>query len=329
MTVDAALHPDVAHAAAYWYVQLGSGTASDADYQAWRAWRSADPEHERAWLRTEALSRQFDGIAPHAGLAALDRAPRSRRRAVTQLALLLTVGATASVAYRRSDWGLPAHRYRTATGAQRHVTLADGSRLLLNTATDVEVAFDASQRLLRLHDGEIMLETAHEQTTAYRPLRVATSAGTLTALGTRFIVRQETHDVLCSVQQGAVRVAPKAPGATPTVLQAGQQVRFRRDGIDRTEAFDSAGEAWTSGMLFADRMPLGAFVAEVGRYRRGYLGCDQAVAHLAISGAFPVADTDAIVQSLVDTLPLRATMLTRYWVRLAARSAPENILHKD
>ena len=54
------IDPRALDGAVEWFLRLTSGTASDADHAAWQAWRRADPEHERAWQRTEALTRRFE-----------------------------------------------------------------------------------------------------------------------------------------------------------------------------------------------------------------------------------------------------------------------------
>ena len=71
-------------------------------------------------------------------------------------------------------------------------------------------------------------------------------------------------------------------------------------------------------MLIADRMPMSQFVAELGRYRRGTLRCDPAVARLPVSGAFPLADTDATLSLLEQTRPVKMRYFTRYWVDVEA-----------
>ncbi|MOA40347.1 fec operon regulator FecR [compost metagenome] len=67
-------------------------------------------------------------------------------------------------------------------------------------------------------------------------------------------------------------------------------------------------------MLVVSRMRLDDFLAELGRYRRGRLGCDPAVAHLLVSGAYPLADTDRVLAALTSSLAVQVHFLSRYWV---------------
>src|SRR5690606_11580505 len=79
--------------------------------------------------------------------------------------------------------------YRTATGEQRRSVLADGTQLQLNTASAVDVAYDANSRRLVLREGEILITTAPDP--AGRPFFVQTPQGIVQALGTRFSVRSD------------------------------------------------------------------------------------------------------------------------------------------
>ncbi|KAG1069902.1 hypothetical protein G6F40_017608 [Rhizopus arrhizus] len=61
-------------------------------------------------------------------------------------------------------------------------------------------------------------------------------------------------------------------------------------------------------------MRLGDFIAELSRYRRGYLGCAPEVADLRIVGAYAVGDTDRVLAALAATLPVRVRATMPWWV---------------
>ncbi|WZB68889.1 FecR domain-containing protein [Achromobacter xylosoxidans] len=92
--------------------------------------------------------------------------------------------------------------------------LADHSRIVLNAATAMDVLFDARQRLIALHAGEILVETSPDPAPVARPFIVRTREGSITALGTRFVVRRDDGVSTVQVLDGAVRVAPAAPRPT-------------------------------------------------------------------------------------------------------------------
>ena len=63
---------------------------------------------------------------------------------------------------------------------------------------------------------------------------------------------------------------------------------------------------------------LADFIAELARYRKGFVRCDPAIADLRISGAFPISDTQRTLNMLVQTYPVLATgHLSGYWVTLS------------
>ncbi|MRU32306.1 hypothetical protein FGX02_00885, partial [Xylella fastidiosa subsp. multiplex] len=58
---------------------------------------------------------------------------------------------------------------------------------------------------------------------------------------------------------------------------------------------------------------------QLDRYRPGRLRCDDAVASLRVSGAFPIDDTDRALAAVERALPVRISRFTRYYVRVTAR----------
>lgn len=73
-------------------------------------------------------------------------------------------------------------------------------------------------------------------------------------------------------------------------------------------------------MLAARDMPLADLIAELARHRPGVLRCHPAVAALRVSGVFPLRDTDASLDLLIQTRPLALRNRTRYWVSVEPRS---------
>jgi transmembrane sensor len=212
--------------------------------------------------------------------------------------------------------------FRTAAGEQRRLALPDGSRLHLNTASAVDMAFAADTRGLVLYKGEILVETAFDPTQLQRPFLVQTNQGRIRALGTRFTVREisngrggQTH---VTVLDQAVSIRPALVTAE-TRLEAGQQAHFTRT-QQPLARFAPVGEPpWIRGQIIADRQRLGDFIQELARYRPGILRCDPAVAHLRISGVFQISDTDQVLSIVAETLPVRVSRLTDFWVSVGPK----------
>ena len=311
------IDPRVLEQAADWLMQLHSGAASAQQRRACERWRASDPEHARAWQRAEALLGKLGGLPPELAMPALDRSREldrtsARRAALLKLAALLAVVPGAWLLMEQQGWR---HDYRTATGERRDITLPDGSRISLNTATTLDVQFDGAQRLLTLRQGEIAVQTAADA--QRRPFLVATAEGWLEALGTQFSVRQDDGRTLLAVRESRVRV--RARSGAQHIIPAGRQVVFTAAAIGEPAALDGGALAWQRGMLLADAMRLHDFALELGRYRPGIVRCDPRVADVRVSGAFPITDTDAALVMLVSTYPVAArTRLGGYWVTLDA-----------
>ena len=303
-------------AAATWYVQLNEGVVDEACTQAWQQWLGADPLHAEAWARVEAFQRQWATVPVHAARSSLDAAQTQRREVLKILSVLLAVGGgTWMVGTPLSNYGLLAQQ---STGARerRSLRLEDGSQVELNANTALDVSFDGQLRLVRLYRGEILVQTARDP--GQRPFVVETMNGRIHALGTRFNVRQMADLTRVGVLQSAVEIRPRRHPGRVVRLDAGQQAAFDLDRTDPAHALPADSTAWVQGMLSVNEWHLGDFVEELGRYRPGVLRCAEAVRDLSISGAFRIDDTDAVLENLARTLPVKVRYLTRYWVSIEA-----------
>ncbi|MCC9596910.1 MULTISPECIES: hypothetical protein [unclassified Rubrivivax] len=79
------------------------------------------------------------------------------------------------------------------------------------------------------------------------------------------------------------------------------------------------GALWARGVLAVEDLRLDEFLAELSRYRPGWIRCEPAVAGLRLSGAFMLNDTDAVLDNLARLLPVRVLERTRYWITVAPR----------
>jgi len=312
---DAPLDRGVAREAARWLMRLGSGQATAADVRACDRWRASSAEHERAWQRAQSLNRAFGLIPPAVGMAALGRAAARPRRATLKiLAAMIVAPPVAWLAWQAAPMARWRADYRTVAGERRDWRLADGSRLLLNTASAVDVELTDSVHALWLREGEIYIEATAQ---AGPPLQVQTRLGSIHAQrAARFAVRLEAQRCRVDVAAGQVELRPSRADAPTAILGAAQRAAFDAGAVYPWQAADARGPDWLRGVLHANAMRLDAFAAELARYRPGLLRCDPAVAALRISGAFQLNNTDGVLQALPALLPVRVRYLTAYWVTL-------------
>lgn len=309
--------------AARWLVRLHSGEAGPADHAAFERWRADSPDRELAWQRAQRLTQQFNAVPAALGVPLLTREARVSRRTVlrTLAAVGFAAPAAAWLGYRVNH--RQAGEYRTAVGENQDLVLADGSQVLLNTDTGMNVRYSDAARVVQLRAGEVYVRTAADK--AARPFYVETPQGRLQALGTRFVVRQmDTRDAMTELTVLEHRVAVTlANGGSTRVFNAGESVRFTAQAFLQGDILPDAplrsgvAPGWTRGVIEADNMRLDALLAEVSRYRRGVVRCDPAVAGLRVSGVFRLQDTDALLAVVANTLELRVTTRTPYWVSLS------------
>ncbi len=315
----AAPDPALLSEAADWLLTLRYGDNAARAQASFERWRQQSPAHGQAWARAEAMLGVFAQVPPDIGkdtFRALQRP--SRRRGMGMLGALLLAAPAGWLAWRHMPWREWSADVATATGERRSMVLADGSQVVLNTASAVDIVFTAAERRIQLQAGEILVTTHADPSPTYRPFVVQTPQGTVRALGTRFSVRRlDDHTTRVAVIEQAVDIRP-ANGAS-RVLRAGTRADFEIGRIGPEAAVESSATLWEQGMLLARNMRLEDVVAEMGRYRSGVLRCHPAVADLRVSGAVSLADTDAGLALLARSLPLRIEQTTRYWVTVAPR----------
>lgn len=303
--------------AAAWLVQLQGSDVSAAERKAWQQWHDRSPAHAAAWARAERLLGRLGGLPVELARPVLGRNHDAmRRQMLGKLVLMLSVAPAAWTAWRYGpEWSAD---YRTATGEQRSLMLADGSDIMLNTASALDVRFDGRERRLHLLRGEVMIDTAKDAHVPPRPFLIETAQGVMQALGTRFSVQQMDGQTRLTVLEGAVEITPRDFARNRQIVRAGETTTFTNTHATDLVPASEASIAWSRGMLIADAMPLGELVAELSRYRPGVIRCDAAVAGMLVSGAFPIDNTERSLSMLERTYALKVSYATRYWVSIAA-----------
>jgi transmembrane sensor len=296
-------------------------TPGDATLQRqWQTWHDEHPLHPWAWQRVAMLQTQLGHAKGALGYQVLDRAGRGqvstgRRALLKTLALGMGLGALGWAGYQQAPVLLA--DLRTGTGERLTRTLADGSTLVLNTASAVDVAFSAESRLILLREGEIFIETAKDS----RPFIVRSAQGDMQALGTRFSVRQQQGVTQLGVFQHAVAVRPQAVSGEQAVINSGQAVSFDARAVFDRHPLDPSADAWISGRLVVDGWRLDRLIGELQRNRSGYLGCAPEIAHLRVSGSYPLDDIDLALSAIARSLPVKVVRYTDFWTRLVGAQA--------
>jgi ferric-dicitrate binding protein FerR (iron transport regulator) len=225
--------------------------------------------------------------------------------------------------------------YTTQPGQRASVELSDGTRVLLNVASTLEVSrnFGSQNRVVRLR-GEAVFTVNHANAQPFVVDAVGTRS---TVLGTSFAVRAYDANVRVAVQSGKVAVTPcNAVGADVPCAQdnghvvlgahdvasvaSSGRIRAQRN-VDVDDAF-----AFTAGRLVLPPLPLGDVVGDLDRwYDIDVRLADDAVAHKVLEGSFPAGTLDALIQSLTTVLNIHVQRNGRV-ITLSSSSASTSTL---
>ncbi|QJU58317.1 hypothetical protein HL653_11450 [Sphingomonas sp. AP4-R1] len=310
-------------AAADWAARIDRGALHEADDVALDAWLAGDIRRVGALARAEAvmaraeaaraLGTGYDPAAFSAVQQSVADQPIGRRISRRHV---LRAGGAALAASGVGALGLslfrPAQSFATAIGEMRRVTLADGSIVILNTASDITVHLSDTKRAITVSRGEVLFEVAKDAT---RPFIVTAGPMQVRAVGTAFAVRRDADKpVRVMVSEGVVEVGSTGPDARPPlrlVHNMRADLPANHDTIE-TGAIDEAAIertlSWREGRITFSDTTLAEAAAEFARYNDKpiVIPNPQVAAH-RISGAFSASDPAGFAAAVAQSYSLRVT----------------------
>ena len=201
--------------------------------------------------------------------------------------------------------------YETAIGGLSRVVLTDGSTLVLNTETKVNVRMTEAVREITISRGEINVDVAHDP---LRPLRVIANDKVFEAIGTKFNIHiDESKNIELLVTEGKVKVkvGPKPAQdnqnrsrGLASALIVGQGERVILDGSDRevetlVDADIEVELSWRQGNLVFRGEPLSEALGEISRYTSvEFEILDENLRAIQVAGLFKAGDVAGFLASL-------------------------------
>lgn len=306
----------IVEAAIDWIICLRSGEAGQAERDAFKHWRLQDARHEAAIRHLEEVLGTFDTLPNSSHIRSSARralvvSPDRRKLLRNTLALLLLGSGTGLLVQRVTPLNTITSDLRTATGQRKHLRLADGSQIWLNARSAADVDFDAVTRRIHLRGGEIVVDVARD---TQRPFIVQSEQGSMRALGTKFLVRQEEGRTVLAVLHSSVRI--DAIGGASRTLIAGESARFDQTHIDAIETPSNDAAAWVDGFIEVHDRPLSEVIAALRPYRSGFLRMTPQAGALRVTGTFPLDDSGRTLAALAETLPITIRHRTDYWISI-------------
>jgi transmembrane sensor len=244
------------------------------------------------------------------------------------------IAAVALLYVERQDWRADTCPqgavHSTAVGEVRHLLLEDGSRVDLNTNSEIVTRVEANRRVTLLIRGEARFRVDHNDRTAF--LVVAGQAG-VKSTDADFSVRlvnSSRVDVLVKAGRADISVAPPEvprPGlqlSPPLVLtmSSGESISLRSNSVYAREQLSAVvlerRTAWTDGWLWFAAEPLPQALAEFNRYHEQQLVLvDPRLASLRIGGRFRSSDLDSFIATLEHSFDVRTASTTLPGARAA------------
>lgn len=182
--------------------------------------------------------------------------------------------------------------YQTALGEQSSMALDDGSLLVMNTQTEIQVDMDQERRNLYLNTGEAFFDVAKDPT---RSFRVIVDGVVIEALGTSFNVRHYSNFTEATLLEGSISVSAK-PGVEPIKIGVSERALINHEtgSVDISLVSQDAILAWQSRKLIFDGELLGDAISEFNRYnKRKVTILDAVLTSKRVSGVFNADDPES------------------------------------
>jgi len=327
--------------ASFWAVRLTSPDCTPEDRMIFDAWRREDMAHQETFKRTQRSAAFVDSLVADPLMQELAEQSRTETRppgcsfsqdrwmfaGIAALALIVVgIGAmfntdvfgtnprnnlsesiTASASFKS---------YETAIGERSTIALTDGSTLILNTDTKVNVRYQERERNIKLVKGQAIFEVAKDTS---RPFIVTAGDKRIIALGTAFDVRlDDLIGIEVVLIKGRVsvdealkpqehEVGPQH--AAPIELIAGERLIAHYDApimVQKTNTKEAT--SWREGRLTFRDISLAEAVKEMNRYspQKLVLSDDPRVRDIRVGGIFKTGRESTFIKALETVYPLQA-----------------------
>lgn len=317
--------------AATWDARLRAPDITDAEKVAFEKWCLQSPENQQAFDDLQSLLHALSEAQQGPEILALREAARDYSAPAGQRWLqvwLPRVAALIVVCLAGLAYLVPSNvsttkkaltpSFETAVGERSTANLEDGSIMVLNTDTVVDVAFSPVQRLVTLQRGQALFEVAKDTS---RPFVVVAGEQRITAIGTIFDVRLTEHKVLVTLVEGIVEVQPEtspnalltseAAAASPIRMRPGEQLITPVVSTSAPPTMQRAdvehATIWREGRIFFDDVPLSTAITEMNRYSTTQIHLDgSTTANYRVSGMFRTGRQHTFVNAIEAYYPLAA-----------------------
>lgn len=284
---------------------------SDENQASLDAWLSQSTSHVAAyWRITEAWrqAKRLKALRSPMRSHQVEDSTNSKSRAL-RLAAILVVGALGVGGVWLNGAGQPDTKtYTTPVGGHLQLALPDGSKIELNTDTQLALSTSGGLRSARLERGEAFFEIKHDE---LHPFNVSVGNHTVVDIGTKFVIRDDRSQISVALIEGKARFETKSQSAVAqaTDLSPGDVVMAKAGSVSLSKQSIrdlNNRVAWRKGLLIFDNATLAEAASELNRYNdRKIVISDAKVARLTIGGTFYASDVPALLNTAQQIFGLR------------------------
>lgn len=317
--------------ASEWIVKMDKGLSADEQI-ALQEWMQADSENHdilmemtRLWDKMDAMSRLTDLFTSQAKSPASSKLTRKLKLTwltPTWFKPVIATAASTLFALAAGLWILlspQSNVYQTAIGEQSTVTLQDGTRMVLNTNTQVSVSYSEQQRLLYLKQGELHVSVAKDKT---RPLSVIVAGQVVQAVGTEFNIEiTDKQKIELVVTEGKVKVGvqkalekaqtkeqPLTMPVNALAVSAGEEIMLgdASQQVTKVSPEDIAVKlSWQKGNLIFRGESLEEAVKEINRYTSvEFVFMNEDLKKVRVAGLFKAGDVEGLLATLRENFDI-------------------------
>lgn len=299
---------DVRLQAARWMQRRQLWDWSAEDQAELDRWLAASPSHHIAYMRVMAIWNRTERLTALRGAPAPEEADVSRRnwsvvvRSVAAIALVSALGLAAGYRYLQIQ-----HQtiWTTPVGGHEILSLADGSKIELNTNTVLRVSAD--QRTAWLDRGEAYFQIKHDSA---HPFSVSVAGKRIVDIGTKFLIRRDRGELEVALVEGKARIEPAKPkdGTRTAVLTRGDVALASGSSLSVVKVPQASlmrELSWRQDLLIFDNARLADVAAELNRYNSQKLVIAPEIADLKIVASIPTNGIHAFKRVARDFLGLR------------------------
>ncbi len=299
--------------AAAWIARLHGPDRAPELETGFRQWLAEHPTHAAEFeLATDAWN-ETAGLSAHAPLRLW-----SDRRAIRRNLFAWQTAAGLAVCLLATAWilhMLGRSAVTTGVGEQKTISLADGTRVTLNTNSRIVVSYGNRTRTVILRYGEAYFQVVHDQA---RPFIVEAGDQNVIDVGTSFMVRRNgtgKGSLSVTVIEGRVAVAPldvanivaNVHPLKVLFVSAGNRLLLRPHArpLLQPEPMEQA-TAWLRGQLIFNGTALGDAAAQFNRYNLVQIRVEPSgLKKIRVSGLFRIGASRSFARTVAQAYHLR------------------------